>query len=174
MSDFLERLGKADASGEELVALRRLYRREYMKAYKQSERKRNRHYTLTFRRAETEAIRREAKERRMTENAFLKAAVQGYLTTSFVVRDRAVLDMVLQALLRCQSAIRQVQERDRGSWFRTDSDYERLSRAVSGLREEVSDAFSNPPRLQDEVRAALRRDPRFIEALKEIVGSHDT
>ncbi len=171
---YLENMGKTDASGEELKALRREYRRAYMKAYKQSERRRNRHYTLTFKRAETEGIRKTAKEHRLTENAFLKKAVFAYLTTSFVVRDKIVLDQILQALLRCQATIQQVQDRDKGGWFKGDRDYEGLSKALSKMTKEVTDAFSNPPRLHEEILSALANNPNFIETLRQIVKDNDS
>jgi hypothetical protein len=172
--DFLEKLGKLGASGDELLDLRKRYRREYMKGYKQRERQRNRHYTLTFKRAETDAIMKAAKGYRLTENAFLKKAIAGYLATIYVVRDKMVLDSVFQVLLRYQTAIRQLQEQDKGGWFKPDRNYEKLNAAISSVWTEVTLAFANPPKLIDEIRVAIQNDPKFIEVLRGIIAQHDS
>ncbi|MBS1684020.1 MAG: hypothetical protein JSS76_04655 [Bacteroidetes bacterium] len=169
---YLEGLGKTDACGDELRALKAEYRRLYMKSYKRNERRRNQHYTLSFKRTETEIIRKAAKEHNLTENTLMKKAISAYLTSSFVIRDKIVLDRILQALLRCQSSIQQIQDRDKGRWFKADNDYENLSKVVAKIREEVTEAFANPPKLYDEIVSAIKRNPDFINTLRSIVDEH--
>lgn len=169
---YLEKLGKIDAQGDELAMLKRQYRRAYMAAYKKQERTTKRFFTVCFKRAETEAIIKASKEHRLSENAFVKKAVQAYLTTTYVVRDRIVLDMVLQSLLKYQVAIQQVRERDQGSWFKADRDYEALAKAINSVRREITEAFGNPPKLEEALIAELQNNPSFITVLKRLSNEY--
>lgn len=172
--DYLDSLGRLDATGDELRALKAAYRREYMKAYKRSERVRNRHYTLTFKRSETEVIKKASREHGMSENSFIKAAVTGYLKTSYVVKDRIVLDSIFQTLLKFQSTINQVRDRDKGGWFKADKDYDSLVMSLQVIKQRVTEAFATPPLLQDEIKKALANNPNFLQTLKDIVQTYDS
>jgi hypothetical protein len=170
---FLESEGKLGASGDELAQIKKQWRRQYEKSYKQQRRLEKKEYTVSFDKVEVGKIRKAAADHRIKEAPFLKKAVGGYLNTEYIVRDKAVLDRVLQILLRYQSVIDQVQSRDNGAWYKPDKSYENLNHAVNEMRSQIVDEFSHPPRLTEEVKRAIKENPDFVKTLKSILAEYD-
>src|SRR5665213_956030 len=127
---YMEQQGKLDASGDELICIKKQWRKQYEKEYKQQKRLKNKEYIITFDKAEAGKIRKAAADHGMKEALFLKKAIGAYLHTVYVLRDKAVLDRILQLLLRYQSVIEQVESRDKGAWYKADRSYDNLNSAI--------------------------------------------
>jgi hypothetical protein len=171
---YLERLGKLDASHDELVILKKEYRKEYLRSYKKLSRAKNKEFTVIFHRGEIGEIRRAAKESGLSEPAYIKSAAQAYIATIYLVRDKAVLDRIFQFMLRLQSVIEQLQDRDVSKWYKPDKNYRLLSDALDHMREEMSEAFMKPLSLTDAVSTALKNNPDFKNILIDLVKHHDS
>lgn len=163
----MERVGKLDASLEELAQLKKAYRAEYLKSYKKEARLLKKEYSLCFDKYEAGRIRRAAKDHELHESTFLRKIIIAYLDNAYVVRDKAMLDRIMQMLMHCEEMVRKVAQSDKGAWYKADRRYEELLLSITEIKNWIAAEFAKPPLLLDEIRKAIRENPRFIELLKE-------
>lgn len=171
----LHALGILEKGSEEDIArAKRDYRKQYMRLYKQNQRKVKREYYVSLTRQEQIIVKREAQEHGLTEVQFFRKAVFAYVSESYIVPHISVLHEIQQLALRCQSDIERIANADKGGWLKPDRNYQNLENAIAVMREGASNAFANPPRLDQIIRKTLLDNPAFHQALKKILTEYDS
>ena len=165
-------LERGDAA--EIRQAKEEYRSQYMKNYKYSYKRKKKDFAITCTAQEQEQVEALAKMHGLKPSTFLKKAVFAYCNHTYIVPQVSVMHSILQLLLRYETIIARVGERDKGAWYKTDRNYEKLEEAVEAMRNGVQNEFTNPPRLETVICQTLRQKPEYLKTIQTILREHDS
>lgn len=168
-----------DASGvltggneEEIRAVRRAYRKQYLKAYKKKQRTEKPEFLvqLSKQNGEYGRITLAAKKHRICVSAFLRLATIAYIERSFLVPDRALITKLAALLSECLNEIRSLVAVKEKNSFLLESKFDLIENRIALLDTEIRKAFSFPPMLEAAVAEAIRTDPALVNRLLAILA----
>lgn len=145
---YLNERGVLERGNEdEICKAKKEYRREYLKAYKKRRNKTTKEFSISCNPKETKAIVTGALEHALLPSTFIKKAVFAYLEKSYITPHIHMLHLLQQILLRSESLIRRIAEKDKStSWFRSNNSYSDLEAIIRDLQSQVTHTLTNPPK----------------------------
>ncbi|HTA28768.1 MAG TPA: hypothetical protein VK809_13325 [Bacteroidia bacterium] len=132
---------------EEIESAKRQYRKKYLLAYKQKQRKENSEYTvlLSKENGELESITLAAKKHFLPVTVFLKTATLAYLNQYYIVPNQMQLAKLEQILAQCLNEVQVItRTKEKYSWER-EQKYEAIEKRIIQLENEIKNVLSNPP-----------------------------
>lgn len=173
LREHLYSLGILDnGTEEEIAAVKRAYRKQYLLQYKQAQRLAAGEYPvlLSKENGEYETIARAARRHRLSISAFLRVATLAYLMQTYIVPDAHRLAQLELMLSSCLNEIRAMaQLKSRQNWL-FDQKYEAMEERIKRLEQDIADLFRHPPSIEEAVRKA---SPEDKERILTIISSYD-
>lgn len=179
MSDPLEHItgirAYLDASGvlengteEEIHAVRRQYRKLYLKRYKRNQREKKPEFAVQLSKTNGEhgKIQGAAQKHHMPVTAFLRLATLAYIDRTFLVPDRELVAKLAGVLEECLNQVRSMTgTKGKYNSFQLEEKYEAIEKRIAALTAEIERLFFFPPILEAAVTDAIRKDPALKERL---------
>lgn len=152
LCEYLEKLGILETgSDEEIKAVKKAYRKEYLLKYKRNQRAKKPEFTINFSNENGEYHRMEyaAKKHKLTIPSFIKKAALAYIEKKFIVPNIDQVVSLEQILSRCLNEIQAISgKKDKFFWDK-ERKYEQLEKRLEKLEAEIFLVFRNPPLLKD-------------------------
>lgn len=152
---------------------KKAFYREYHKNYKQNQRAKGRIISSYFKASEVTQLAMAAQKYGVSDSQVVKMLVSAYLHQEYLVPHPQVLVSIKQSLLRCQSDIERIAERDKGGFLRLDRNYDDLQAIIRQAQADIQQAFADPPSLISAIEAALRKNPAFADTLRNLLAAYD-
>ena len=170
--NYLNQVGVLERGDEdEIRQAKKQYRQLYLKRYKQSYKRRNTDFTITCNPEEKARLIVAAHAHGLKPVHFLKKAAFAYCRQVYLVPHVEVMHSILQLLLRYETTIERVVEKDKGAWYKADRRYEELEQAVTAMREGVQNTLANPSLLETVIRQTLRKSRSIKPSFKKFYSS---
>ena len=161
-------------SEQEIKEAKREFRKKYQKEYKQQYKKRNKDFAITCDAEEQVQLKIAAQKHGLKPSSFLKKAVFAYCNQTYLIPNVNIMNRILQLLLRYETMIERIAEKDKGAWYKTDRSYQDLEEAIAAIRNEVQEAFANPPRLEAVIRQTIQQKPEYRKTIQTIIAEYDS
>lgn len=146
--EYLEASGVLEkGTEEEIAAVRKSYRKQYLLKYKQAQRRRKPEFTINFseEQGEFSRVKHAARRHKLTITRFIHSAVMAYIDQSFIVPNTEQIIRLEQTLSECLNQVQGiVKERERYNWER-EQKLESIEKIIIRLEEKINEIFRNPP-----------------------------
>lgn len=145
--DYLDASGVLEkGSDEEIKAVKRQYRKQYLLRYKRTKRNDSKEYTISIKKEshELSKVTKEAKRHGMPVPTFILNALYAYMERKYIVPNPYQVASLEQLLSECLNEIRSIaQSRDRFFWD-AEMKLERIEKKVIQLEKIIEEALRNP------------------------------
>lgn len=176
VSQYLFSIGILETgSPEDIAAAKRTYWKQYHYNHRKAQRKEQPEITVSLSRTDGTytTITGAAKKHHLTPAAFLRTATLAYLSQSFVLPDRAVLAHLQQLLSQCTNEVQAIAGAKEKYFWHREQKIETMEARIEKLEREVVELLSNPPTLESQIVAVLKKSPQIRERLLQLITSHD-
>jgi hypothetical protein len=170
---FLEHSGVLEnGDADQIAAAKKLYRKAYLKAYKQKQRKEKPEFLVQFSEKEHYSrVAKAAKKHHLSISAFLKNATLAYLDRSYLIPDRIVVGKLALLLEGCLNDVRAISTtKTKHTSFVLEEKYEAIERRIGVLQDHIRDLFCYPALLENAVAEAAR-NPHTCQRLNIILSN---
>ncbi len=136
-----------NGTDEQIKAAKRAYRKNYLLAFKQKQRKEKPEFIvmLSKENGEYETVANAAKKHSLSITTFLKTATLAYLNQYYIVPDRVQLAKMEQMLAQCLNEVQLItRTKEKYSWER-EQKYEAIEKRIIKLETQIKEVLSNPP-----------------------------
>ncbi len=148
--EYLEASGVLEqGTDEEIKAVKRRYRKEYLLKFKRAQRSNKREYTLSFQKdgKELTELIKSARVHKLTVTAFIRKSCFAYLQQTYLVPNPQQVAELELLLSECLNEIKAIaQKRDRFFWD-AEMKLERIEKKIEKMEQTVHIAFRHPPKL---------------------------
>jgi hypothetical protein len=167
---YLEASGTLDLGPDKILAAKEQFRKEYLKTYKDGYKTTHTHYNIALTPKEKTKLVSLAKEHRLKPSSFLKYAALSYCNQTFFRAPDSTLNILLQTLLRTETAIKTIAGKDKGSWYKPDRRYAELEETVHAMRDALEELYGNPVSLEMAIRQKLKQEPEYYKTIQTILS----
>jgi len=132
---------------EEIKAAKRAYKKKYLLAYKQRQRKEKQEYIILLSKenGEYNTVASAAKKHSTSVTAFLKTATLAYINQYYIVPDKVQLAKMEQLLSQCLNEVQLItRTKEKYSWER-EQKYEAIEKRIIKLENQIREVLCNPP-----------------------------
>lgn len=172
---YLEESGVlVNGTDEEIKAVRREYRKQYMQRYKRAQRSEKPEFLVQLSKKDGTytKIATAAKKHRMCVSAFLHLATVAYIDRTYLVPDRQLVGKLAGLLESCLNDVRAMSSiKTRQSQFSLEERYESIEKRIAQLETEIQKLFFFPTMLESAVAEGIRTDAALRDRLL-IILSH--
>jgi uncharacterized protein (DUF1778 family) len=151
-----------------ILAAKREYRRIYQTEWRKRKRADNQEITVTLNPHELQTITAAAKKHRRSRTQFCTEAALAYCNQAFVVPDVFMVNSIREQLLMTYTAVQKLFEENR---IKYDLGKELLQR-IAGLETEVLQCLQQPKNLNKQILEEIRKNPAYIDTLKNLLKTH--
>ena len=144
---YLTAVGVLGGTEEEIKSAKHAYKKKYLLAYRQRQRKEKQEYIILLSKenGEFNTVATAAKKHSMSVTAFLKLATLAYINQYYIVPDRVQLSKMELLLSQCLNEVQLItRTKEKYSWER-EQKYEAIEKRIIQLENEIRNALSNPP-----------------------------
>jgi hypothetical protein len=144
---YLNDSGVLDGTDEQIKSAKRAYKKKYLLAYKQRQRREKQEYIILLSKenGEFNSVATAAKKHSMSFTAFLKTATLAYINQYYIVPDRVQLAKMEQMLAQCLNEVQLItRTKEKYSWER-EQKYEAIEKRIIKLENQIREVVSNPP-----------------------------
>ena len=144
---YLNSVGALDGSDEQIKSAKRAYKKKYLLAYRQRQRKEKQEYIILLSKenGEYNTIATAAKKHSMSVTAFLKSATLAYTKQYYIVPDKVQLAKMEQLLAQCLNEVQIItRTKEKYSWER-EQKYEAIEKRIMQLESQIREVLNNPP-----------------------------
>lgn len=169
-----------DASGvlekgteEEIRAVKKAYRKQYLLNYKRKQRTSKPEYAVNLSKdnGEYSRILSAAKKHNKTVPAFLRMATLAYNNKTYIIPDRLLIARLEQLLSQCLNEIQLiVQQKEKYFWGK-EQKFKDIEKRIEKLEFEISEAFNQPPTIEELVIREINKKPELKGQLLTILSS---
>lgn len=132
---------------EEIKVAKKAYKKKYLLAYKQQQRREKHEYIILLSKenGEFDSVATAAKKHSLSVTAFLKEATLAYIKQYYIVPNRVQLAKMEQILAQCLNEVQLItRTKEKYSWER-EQKYEAIEKRIIKLENEIRNVLSNPP-----------------------------
>ncbi len=148
--EYLEASGVLEkGTDEEIKAVKREYRKNYLLSYKRTKRNDNKEYTISLKRGSREhsLLFKNAKVHSLSVPTFIYQSALAYLEQKYLVPNPYQVAEMEQMISECLNEIREIAtRRDRFFWD-AEMKLERVEKRIIKLEESVNQLFRNPSKI---------------------------
>jgi len=144
---YLDSVGALGGTEEEIKSAKRNYKKKYLLAYRQRQRKEKQEYIILLSKenGEYNAVATAAKKHSMSVTAFLKTATLAYINQYYIVPDRVQLAKLEQLLAQCLNEVQLITcTKEKYSW-EWEQKYEAIEKRIIKLESQIKEVLGNPP-----------------------------
>lgn len=159
---YLEESGILEhGSPEQINAIKREYRRKYLKNYKSTRRKQGLEVVVTLSEKERERLHKQARRHQLSLPRFLRQSSIAFLNQTYLVPNAAQVARMEQALAECIREIQAIGKSRERRWLSQEWKIEALVAQVEKLSTQLTSALRYPPLQHDSQNQITKDDSRL-------------
>ena len=107
----------------------------------------------------------------MSVPAFLRLATLAYINKKFIVPDKLIVAKLEQLLSQCLNEISLIVKQKEKYFWGKEQKFKDIENRIAKLESEVSEAFEQPPSVEELVIKEVHEKPAFKEQLITILST---
>ena len=171
---YLDASGVLERGTEaEIKAAKKAYRKQYILNYKRKQRSSKPEFTINLSKdvGEYSIISSAAKAHGLSVPAFLRLATLAYINKKFIVPDKLIVAKLEQLLSQCLNEISLIVKQKEKYFWGKEQKFKDIENRIAKLESEVSEAFEQPPSVEELVIKEVHEKPAFKEQLITILST---
>ena len=153
---------------EDIAAAKKEYRRQYKTAWRQSQRKSTKQYTVSLTEAEQITIRQSAQRHKRSITAFIKVACIAYVRQQFVVPDTVALHAIQELLDLNYGYLKDMFNERTVPYQQATALLERQAVLEAAIMQQLT----SPKNLEQCIADAIRSDNGYINTIMIIIQKY--